>query len=462
MPGGHPDVPCAPFDVATAAADGDDSPWWPAPTPTGPVDAEVSLPGSKSLTNRFLVLAALANDTSRLRDPLRSRDTQLMAQGLRALGARIDEVPGAEPGSDPGGTDWLIEPPAELRGGTVDCGLAGTVMRFLPAVAGLAYGPVHFDGDTGARARPMGPVLQALRELGVRVEDDGRGALPFTVHGTGRVTGGRATLDASASSQFVSALLLAGARYDRGVIVRHDGPPVPSTPHLRMTVETLHDAGVDVDDSEPDLWRVEPSEINALDVHIEPDLSNAGPFLAAALVTAGRVRIPGWPQHTTQAGDAWRDILDAMGADVVLDRAALTVTGTGDLPGIDIDLRDASELTPTVAALAALAHSPSRITGVGHIRGHETDRLAALAAELQALGGDVQELDDGLLVRPAPLRGGRFRSYADHRMATAGAVLGLAVPGILVEDIATTDKTLPDFARRWHALVASCRPGGGR
>ena len=440
---------------------------WPAPTPDAPVDATVALPGSKSLTNRFLVLAALAGDWSRLRQPLRSRDTLLMAEALRALGVEIEDVPAdsrsgaATTGGDR--VDWLVRP-APLRGGArVDVGLAGTVMRFLPPVAALADGPVEFDGDPQARVRPMGPVIDALRTLGVRLDDHGTGTLPFAVDGHGSVRGGDVTLDASQSSQFISALLLAGARYDEGVTIHHDGKPVPSEPHIAMTVETLRDAGVVVDDGEPNTWRVEPSEISPLDVLIEPDLSNAGPFLAAALVTGGRVRVPDWPQHTTQAGDALRDILDAMGADVSLERGGLVVAGTGGIEGIDVDLHDASELTPVVAALAALADSPSWIRGVAHIRGHETDRIAALASELNRLGGAVTETEDGLRITPKPLRGGRFRSYHDHRMATAGAVLGLRVPGVVVEDIGTTAKTLPDFPGLWRSMLGpAAHPAGAK
>lgn len=438
----------SPADHSTAT----DVPLWPAPTPPAPVEATVTLPGSKSLTNRYLVLAALASDRSRLRAPLRSRDTLLMADALRSLGVQIDDVAPEDGPSDV--PDWVVTPPERLAGDvTVDCGLAGTVMRFLPAVAALADGPVRFDGDAGARVRPMGPVVDALRALGADV-DDTEGFLPLTVRGRGAVRGGAVTMDASGSSQFVSALLLAGARYDEGVTVHHDGKPVPSEPHILMTVETLRDAGAVVDDTEPNTWRVEPSEINALDVSVEPDLSNAGPFLAAALVTGGRVHVPGWPQHTTQAGDTMREVLDTMGADVVLDRSGLTVTGTGELVGIDIDLHDAAELTPTVAALAALATTPSWIRNVEHIRFHETDRLAALTAELNGLGADVTESRDSLFIRPARLHGGRFRSYHDHRMATAGAIIGLRVPGVLVEDIGTTSKTLPDFPGLWARMLA--------
>ncbi len=427
---------------------------WAAPVAGDPLDATVVLPGSKSLTNRYLVLAALASERSRLRAPLRSRDTVLMADALRSLGVLIDDV--TTDGDPDSGTrsDWLITPPAVLRADVdIDCGLAGTVMRFLPAVAALADGPVRIDGDAQARVRPMGPVLDALRALGADIDDGGRGTLPLTVHGGGRMRGGPVTMDSSASSQFVSALLLAGARYDEGVTVRHDGKPVPSEPHILMTIETLRDAGAIVDDSEPNTWRVEPSEINALDVTVEPDLSNAGPFLAAALVAGGRVRVPGWPQHTTQAGDLMREILDMMGGDVRLDRAGLTVIGTGELVGIDIDLHDGAELTPTVAALAALASTPTWIRGVAHIRGHETDRLTALRTELAALGSTVVETEDGLRITPAALHGGRFHTYHDHRLATAGAIIGLRVPGVTVENIGTTGKTMPDFVGLWSAML---------
>src|SRR4051794_26823740 len=391
---------------------------WPAPTTDAPVRATVSLPGSKSLTNRYLVLAALSAEPSRLRAPLRSRDTLLMAAGISALGARVEDANA----SGDFGADWIVTP-AELRGpATIDVGLAGTVMRFLPPVAALAMGDIAFDGDPHARKRPMAPILRALRELGIDVDDAGTGRMPFTIRGTGRVRGGTIEMDASASSQFVSALLLAGAGFEGGLPVRHVGPPIPSEPHVTMTVEALRDVGVVVDDSEPAIWRVEPGRIGGLDVLVEPDLSNAAPFLAAAAVSDGRVRIPGWPQYTTQAGDELRDLLDSMGAEVSLDRDGLTVAGTGELYGIDADLRSAGELTPVVAALAALAETPSHLRGIAHLRGHETDRLAALATELNKLGGDVTETEDGLVIRPRPLHGGTFLSYDDHRIATAGAV----------------------------------------
>jgi 3-phosphoshikimate 1-carboxyvinyltransferase len=431
------------------ASEAPDAPW-PAPTAARPVDATVSVPGSKSLTNRYLVLAALAEEPSRLRSPLHSRDTALMAAALGALGVRVEQVPG----TSAFGPDWVVTP-GPLRGpADVHCGLAGTVMRFVPPVAALATGAVRFDGDAAARRRPMATVIGALRDLGVRVDDDGQQRLPFTVHGTGAVRGGSLRIDASASSQFVSGLLLAGPRFTEGLVLEHVGSPIPSTPHVVMTVEALRDVGVVVDDDDPATWRVEPGPVGALDVQVEPDLSNAAPFVSAAAVTGGRVRVPDWPQYTTQAGDLLRDLLDQMGAEVNLDRDGLTVEGTGELYGIDADLADAGELAPTVAALAALADGPSQLRGIAHIRGHETDRLAALATEINGLGGDVGETPDGLVVRPRPLRGGLFRTYGDHRMATAGALLGLRVPGVLVEDVETTAKTLPGFTGLWSAMLA--------
>ena len=416
---------------------------WPAPHPGGPVHATVRLPGSKSLTNRALVLAALSEGPSVVRQALRSRDTELMAAALNRLGAGVDTA----------GDDWKVSP-GPLHGAEIECGLAGTVMRFVPPVAALATGPTVFDGDPHARSRPMHEVLQALRGLGVSVEDGGRGLLPFTVRGTGRVRGGRVTLDASASSQFISALLLAGARYEEGIDVRHDGKPVPSLPHIEMTVEQLRLHGVEVDDSAANRWLVSPSRIAAVDVLVEPDLSNAAPFLAAALVTGGTVTVPDWPRRTTQAGDALREIVSLLGGRADLTDEGLTVGGTGVLHGIDYDLHDVGELTPAVAALCLLADSPSHLRGVAHIRGHETNRLAALAAELGSLGGEVAETEDGLTIRPGPLTGGTFRTYADHRMAHAGVIIGLAVPDVRVENIATTSKTFPDFAGAWSGLFS--------
>ena len=373
---------------------------------------------------------------------LRSRDTDLMIAALRALGVPLT-VDGAT---------VTVAPHAGLTGpATVDCGLAGTVMRFVPPAAALADGEIHFDGDPRARERPMSTVLNALRALGATIDGD---TLPFTLHGKGSLPGGAVTIDASASSQFVSGLLLAGARYDQGLTVQHDGRPVPSMPHIEMTVRMLRDAGVTVDDGEPNTWRIEHGPVAARDWQVEPDLSNATPFLAAAAVTGGTVTVAGWPAVTTQPGDAIGDILERMGCVVTGTTAGLTVTGPPRLSGVDIDLHDVGELTPTVAALAALADGPSVLRGIAHLRGHETDRLAALVTEINGLGGDAAETADGLAIHPAGLHGGTWHAYADHRMATAGAIVGLVVPGVVVDDIATTAKTLPDFPAMWRTMLA--------
>jgi len=414
---------------------------WTAPSATGPVSATVRLPGSKSMTARALVLSALATGPSTLHHPLRARDTELMAGALRGLGTYA---------STTNDQRWLIRPRPLVGPAHVDVGLAGTVMRFLPAVAGLADGPVTFDGDPRARARPLGPLVSALRAVGVDIEGD---ALPLTVRGTGRVPGGEVTLDASASSQFVSGLLLAGAAFERGIVVRHVGPPVPSAPHLRMTVQMLQAAGAAVDDATRDVWVVEPGRLSGRSWNIEPDLSGAAPFLAAALVTGGSVTVAGWPTTTTQPGDLLRGLLTVMGGECSVGTDGLTMRGTGRIHGLDADLSEASELTMVLVALAALADSPSRFTGIAHIRGHETDRLGALTRELTALGADITELPDGLAIKPRPLRGTRFETYDDHRMAHAAAVLGLAVPGIELTDVGCTSKTMPDFPALWTAMV---------
>ncbi|MFG3487117.1 MULTISPECIES: 3-phosphoshikimate 1-carboxyvinyltransferase [unclassified Streptomyces] len=428
---------------------------WPAPYARGAVDATVTVPGSKSVTNRALVLAALASEPGWLRRPLRSRDTLLMAEALRTLGVRIEEGVGP----DGSGEAWRIIP-SPLRGpATVDVGNAGTVMRFLPPVAALADGPVRFDGDPRSHERPLHGVIDALRALGARIDDEGRGALPLTVHGAGGLDGGTVEIDASSSSQFVSALLLSAPRFNQGVEVRHVGSRLPSLPHIRMTVDMLRAVGAQVDEPEhggaPNVWRVAPSALRGRDLVVEPDLSNAQPFLAAALVTGGRVTVPDWPARTTQPGDALRTIFTEMGGSCELTEAGLTFTGTGRIHGIDVDLGEVGELTPGIAAVAALADSPSTLRGVAHLRLHETDRLAALTKEINELGGDVTETEDGLHIRPRPLHGGVFRTYHDHRMATAGAIIGLAVEGVEIEDVATTAKTLPDFPRMWTEMLGA-------
>ena len=419
------------------------------------------MPASKSLTNRYLLLAALADGPSVVVNPLESRDSQLMLEGLSALGAHVERIQDFSDGEHA----VRITPldPSRPEPVTVDCGLAGTVMRFLPAVAALTARTVHFDGDPEARVRPMGAVLQGLADLGVEIAADGEpGFLPFTVHSSAGLAGGEVTIDASASSQFVSGLLLAGSRMPQGLTLHHSGTHVPSLEHVEMTLSVLADLGVEVSSPAPYTWRVEPGPIAAFTARVEPDLSNAGPFLCAAAVTGGDVTMPGWPLRSTQIGRRWADeqgggLLADFGCQVELSRtsdttAVLTVAGPERLvsPGV---VDGTAELTPTVAALAAVCTGETKFTSVGHLRGHETDRIAALVSEISRLGGQAQETDDGFRVLSPIVRGGLVRSYADHRMATFGAVLGLIQAGISVEDIGCTSKTMPDFPHRWAELV---------
>lgn len=398
------------------------------------------------MTARALVLAAVSFGTSTLVRPLRVRDTELMSAGLRTLGVAISTVD----------EEHLVVRPKPLSGPAhVDVGLAGTAMRFLPPLAALATGSVTFDGDPRTRRRPMAPLVAAMRALGVPVDASESDGLPLTVHGEGRVRGGEVSLDASPSSQLISGLLLAAPDFERGLTVRHIGPSMPRGPHLRMTVQMLRAAGAAVDDATPGQWRVEPARLAGRGWQIEPDMSTAAPFLAAALVTGGTVTVPRWPRTTLQHGAQLRQVLTRMGGKVTLSERGLTVRGTGVVHGIDVDLHDQGELSPVVAALAVLADSPSTLRGVAHIRGHETDRIAALARELSALGAGVTEKADGLTIEPRPMKGTVFETYDDHRMAHAAAVVGLAVPGIILSDVACTAKTLPDFPALWSTMVGA-------
>lgn len=419
-----------------------DSRAWKAPTARGPVRGTVVVPGSKSVTNRALLLGAIGTGPSIVRRPLRSRDTELMASALRALGVGVTED----------GPDWTVTP-QDLRGpASIDVGLAGTVMRFVPPVATLATGAVAFDGDDRARQRPLGPLLDALRTLGADIDVE-RGALPFTINGRGGLDGGSVSIDASASSQLVSALLLTGARWARGVRVVHVGErPVPNAPHLRMTVSMLRDRGVVVDDSAPSMWAVEAGTVSPRDDVVEPDLSSAAPFLAAAAVTGGAVTVDNWPTDSSQPGALLPQLLAQFGAQSRREGTSLTVAGD-DVRGVELDLRDAGELTPVIAAVAAAASSPSTLRGVDYLRGHETDRLDALARELSGLGAGVTVLDDGLRIEPRRMTGGMFRTYADHRLVMAAAVIGLVVPGVEVDDASAVTKTYPEFVEHWSALV---------
>jgi 3-phosphoshikimate 1-carboxyvinyltransferase len=436
---------------------------WRAPAADAAVHATVRVPGSKSITNRALILAALSDQPTVISGPLRARDTALMADAIGALGGAVVAVGGPD---DTAGQDWLVTPGWRHGTATVDVGNAGTVLRFVPPVAALARADVEFHGDPRASERPVWPLLAGLRQLGVQIEDSGRGAVPFIVRGRGAVPGGAVTVDASSSSQLVSGLLLPAARYDKGAEIRHEGPPVPSAPHLAMTVAMLRAAGADVQTSPaepagalsravPDIWRVHPGPLRPGRIAVEPDLSSTAPFLAAAVVTGGQVTITGWPASSLQAADQILAAFSQLGAICSETPAGLTVTGAGAISGITADLRDISELTPVLTAVAALANGPSRFTGIGHLRFHETDRLAALVAEIGKLGGQVSELPDGLEVQPRPLRAAAepFDSHNDHRMVMAAAVLGLVLPGLRVRNAATVGKTFPEFLGRWQQML---------
>jgi 3-phosphoshikimate 1-carboxyvinyltransferase len=404
--------------------------------------AQISIPGSKSLTNRELVLSALASGPSEILNPLDSRDSNLMIQALKQLGSEIESTPNS-----------LRITPRPISGpAQIDCGLAGTVMRFVPPVAALGKGEISFDGDVAARSRPMKTTVDSLRVLGVEVSGSG---LPFTIHGTGEVVGGELSIDASESSQFVSGLLLVAARFKNGLTLNHTGKTLPSMPHIDMTIDTLAKRGLKVSKLSETSWQIEPGEISGRTVEIEPDLSNAGPFMAAALVAGGTVTIENWPESTTQVGNDFIELLTRMGGKVSRIGTGMSVSGNGDIQGIEIDLSSAGELTPVIAALAALAKSKSVLSGVAHLRGHETNRLKALVDEINSIGGKATETQDGLIVEPANLRGGLWKTYGDHRMATAGAIIGLRVPGIEIEDITVTSKTMPGFELLWSTMLGA-------
>ena len=428
---------------------------WPAPLRgRNAVSARVVIPGSKSVTNRALILAAQAGSPSILKRPLISRDTELMVAGLKAMGVGVTEQ------QIDGHLAWKITP-TKLKGpAQVDVGNAGTVMRFLPPLSALSQGDISFDGDPRSYERPLGPVIAALEELGIEIEHDGRYSLPLVVKGKGSIPGGALTIDASASSQFLSAMLLIAPSTNNGITATHKGGSLPSMPHIDMTVQMLRDFGAKVTvDKAAQSWQVDSGSLHGVDLVIEPDLSNAAPFLSIAMVCGGSITIADWPKQTTQPGDQLREILKAMGANISLTEQGLTITGGESIHGIDIDLHDVGELTPAIAALAALADSPSHLRGIGHLRLHETDRLAALTREINSLGGDVIEDETSLRITPAGafgkgLHGGTFHTYDDHRLATAGAVIGLVVPGVEIENVATTRKTLPDFPGLWQSLIS--------
>jgi 3-phosphoshikimate 1-carboxyvinyltransferase len=389
------------------------------------------------------VLSALASSPSTLRKGLRSRDTDLMIKALSSLGVKIEIEEDL----------WKITPAPLMGPAGIDVGNAGTVMRFLPPLASLAKGLISFDGDLRSHQRPLGPVIKALESLGVSIEHQGRYSLPLVINGAGYITGGEVEIDASASSQFLSSLLLVAPLMKQGLRIKNVGKSLPSKPHIEMTIAMLAQYGAVVDTSIDNQWSVEPTTLSGVDLVIEPDLSNAAVFMAAPILCGGEVIIKDWPRKTTQPGDQLRQIFSEMGGEIDFVDQGLRVRSSGHIRGIDIDLGDVGELTPVIAALASLADSPSYLRGIGHLRLHETDRLSALKNELTALGAEVLEEESALRINPKPMKAGVFHTYEDHRLATAGALIGLAVQGVEVENIETTRKTITDFPALWSQLL---------
>jgi 3-phosphoshikimate 1-carboxyvinyltransferase len=417
---------------------------WSAPfRASKPISGAINIPGSKSVTNRALVLSALASSPSTLRKGLRSRDTDLMIKALSSLGVKIEIEEDL----------WKITPAPLMGPAGIDVGNAGTVMRFLPPLASLAKGLISFDGDLRSHQRPLAPVIKALESLGVSIEHQGRYSLPLVINGAGYITGGEVEIDASASSQFLSSLLLVAPLMKQGLRIKNIGRSLPSKPHIEMTIAMLAQYGAVVDTSIDNQWSVKPTTLSGVDLVIEPDLSNAAVFMAAPILCGGEVIIKDWPRKTTQPGDQLRQIFSEMGGEIDFVDQGLRVRSSGHTRGIDIDLGDVGELTPVIAALASLADSPSYLRGIGHLRLHETDRLSALKNELTALGAEVLEEESALRINPKPMKAGVFHTYEDHRLATAGALIGLAVNGVEVENIETTRKTITDFPALWSQLL---------
>lgn len=413
-----------------------------APTANGPIAGTLTIPGSKSLTNREILLSAIATGESILKKPLISRDSELMLDAIKALGAEVIRTENS----------LKITPATFDKTATIHCGLAGTVMRFVPLVATLNKGQITFEADKEAAARPLSGVFDALDQLAVEYEK-GSASFPFTVSAVGEVDAKEVTLDASKSSQFVSALMLAAGRFEKGLVINHKGESLPSIPHIEMTIKCLEDRGVKIHKQSKTSWKVEPAEIQSREITIEPDLSNAGAFLAGVMVTGGELEITDWPKQTTQVGNQYIKLLTQMGASFEFTDDGLKISSNGEIHGINADLSEAGELTPTIAALAVLADSPSELSGIAHLRGHETDRLKALSTEINRIGGNAKETADGLVITPNKLTGGQWLTYHDHRMATTGAIIGLKTP-IQIENIETTAKTMPDFKQMWMGMVS--------
>ena len=406
-----------------------------------PPDVTVRVPGSKSVTNRALLCAALAAGPSTLTGALFADDTAAMAGAVGALGARVEAVAAAATMTVHGVGDRIGSVPA-----TVDARQSGTTGRFVLPAAALTATPIVVDGDEQLRARPFGPLFDALVALGATVRTDRPGFLPATVAGPLAPGGGAAlAMPGHVSSQFLSGLMLVGPLLPAGLRVSMTTPLV-SVPYVRMTAAVMaaFGAGASIEGDGSGV-RVPAGAYHPVDYAVEPDASAASYFFAAAAITGGRITVPGLGAHALQGDVAFVDVLEKMGARVDRTPDAITVTGTGRLSGIDVDMADISDTAQSLAAVAVFADSPTRVTGIGFIRRKETDRLAAVVTELRRAGIEAHEEEDGFVIHPGAPRPTRFDTWGDHRMAMSLALLGLRAPGIELANPGVVAKTFPTY-----------------
>ncbi len=422
------------------------------PSP-GSVSGSVTVPGSKSLTNRALIVAALASGRSTLRGALFSDDTEACMEGLSQLGIGVEADPGRDSITVIGANGTVPATSSKL-----DVRYSGTAARFLTAVAASGNGVYCIDGAARMRERPMGDLPAVLSSAGARFRFLGkRNHLPFELTATG-FPSGRIELTAVHSSQPVSAMLLCAPATGRSTTIVLHGT-VPSEPFIDMSIKVMRDFGVVVDRPEPGVFKISAGAgYNARTYDIEPDATNASYFMAAAALTGGTVSVPGLTTDSAQGDIACAGILRRMGCQVREEHSGITVTGPAKLRGIELDLNAVSDLTPTFAAIAPFADSPVTIRNVAHIRLQETDRITALCTELRRLGASVSEHEDGLRVEPSALHPAPISTYEDHRMAMAFAVTGLRVPGLTILDPSCTAKTFPGFFDHFTALTRAA-PG---
>jgi 3-phosphoshikimate 1-carboxyvinyltransferase len=402
--------------------------------------ATVRVPGSKSITNRALVLAALSGTTCELRGVLRSEDTEVMGECLRKLGLHLDvSWPGFTVSVDSESGPVIFPARAELFVAN-----SGTTMRFLTALVSLGHGRYRLDGTPRMRERPIEDLLAALRQLGVRAYSEHRNGCPPVIVEANGIPGGSVSIKGDISSQFLSGLLMAAPFAQHDVMIAVEGTLV-SWPYVSMTVEMMRRFGLSIEAEGSRRFRVPGRQFSGVgDFTSEPDASAAGYFFAAAAITAGQVTVQDLTTKSIQGDIRFVDLLEEMGCHVVRGEEGITVRG-GGLRGIDADMNDISDTVMTLAVVACFADGPTTIRNVAHIRLKETDRLAALATELQRIGAGVDELSDGLVIHPAPLHGAEIETYNDHRMAMSLALAGLTVPGIVIKNPACVGKTYPQF-----------------